>query len=289
MAFAPQVDGSGNPVGTTDTFPAGTTQVYCVFEYEGFSSIAEYRAVFYRDGEDDVSGSLEHDGTDSGQTWVRRFNDAGLVAGEYTIEIYVQDTLLHTAKFTVEGAKVAFEDDFSDSEDGWDTKDTEVSKVWYEGEKLHLLLKQGGWTTFSVYEGKTSIYDDFALEADAAVVELPEAGAEYGIVARRKGKDYYQFLLRANGYYKIRKHTEDGWTTLVDWAKSSAVKSGVNAVNRMRVECVGSTLRFYANETFLGEVEDSSFTGGQIGLMAGSFQDGEGVHVVFDNVVVYDY
>jgi hypothetical protein len=120
-------------------------------------------------------------------------------------------------------------------------------------------------------------------------VELPEAGAEYGIVARRNGKDYYQFLLRANGYYKIRKHTEDGWTTLVDWAKSSAVKSGVNAVNRMRIECVGSTLRFYANETFLGEVEDSSFTGGQIGLMAGSFQDGEGVHVVFDNAVVYDY
>ena len=64
---------------------------------------------------------------------------------------------------------------------------------------------------------------------------------------------------------------------------------GTNAVNRMRIECLGSTLRFYVNETFLGEVEDSSFTGGQIGLMAGSFKDGEGVHVVFDNVVVYDY
>jgi hypothetical protein len=37
----------------------------------------------------------------------------------------------------------------------------------------------------------------------------------------------------------------------------------------------------------LGRVEDLSYITGQIGLAAGAYEGGGGVHVAFDNLVVY--
>jgi hypothetical protein len=74
----------------------------------------------------------------------------------------------------------------------------------------------------------------------------------------------------------------------MDWQQSSAIKQGADVVNQVGVECQGSSLRFYANGTLLVEIEDESFTNGQIGVVAASFKDGGGVHVVFDDVVVYE-
>ena len=289
MTFAPQVDDSGNPVGTTNTFPPGTNQVYCVFEYEGFAGIAEYRAVFSLDGEDDVSGTLEHDGSDSGQAWVRRYDDDGLAPGEYTIEIYVRDTLLSRSTFVVGGASPSVEESFDDANSGWTTQDRDISKIWYESGELHILVKEGGWAPYSAFGGQPRyVFSDYSMEVDAHVVVLPDKGAEYGIVARRDDNDYYQFVVTASGYYGVWKSVGGEWTTLVDWFKSDVIKQGANVVNRLGVDCRGSVMRFYANGTLLVEVEDDSFPNGQVGLVAGSFKDGGGVHIAFDNVVVYE-
>ena len=44
---------------------------------------------------------------------------------------------------------------------------------------------------------------------------------------------------------------------------------------------------YFLNSIYLDYVEDASFTSGQIGLMAGSYDGGGGVHAVFDDLVVY--
>ena len=287
LVFSWAVDDEDWPVAIADVFPPGITQVYGVFEYEGFANVAEYEVIFYRDDQEDVSASFDLTGDDSGHTWVRRYNDDGLTSGEYSLEIYVQGLLLTRAWFTVAGDEVAIVDGFDDPESGWTVKDTDISKVWYESGQLNALLKEGGWTTFSTYDPDSGgTYSDVSVTVDAALIEAPEQGGNYGIILRRNVQDYYQFLVRDNGFYKIRKHGEDGWITMVDWTAADVLNQGVGSVNRLQAVCVGSSLLVYINGTYVDHVDDTDYTSGQVGLMAGSFKDGAGVHVVFDNVVV---
>jgi hypothetical protein len=63
----------------------------------------------------------------------------------------------------------------------------------------------------------------------------------------------------------------------------SNIKTGL-AVNHLRADCVGNTLTFYVNGFQLASVQDSTLTAGDIGLLAGTF-DQPAVDVIFDNLV----
>jgi hypothetical protein len=108
-----------------------------------------------------------------------------------------------------------------------------------------------------------------------------------GIVARRDDASYYQFLISYNGYYKIRRHDDDGWEVLVDWVESDTINQGLNSVNRLGMFCLGTELYFYVNGVYLDQATDAALSTGQIGLSAGSYEEGGGVHAVFDNIIVY--
>jgi hypothetical protein len=291
LIFASSMDENDDPVGISIVFPPGQTEVFAVFEYEGFEGITEYEATFTRDGVEDTTKTFELPGEDSGQRWIRRYDDDGLEPGEYTCEISVDGRPLARSEFIIAGGEEVLADSFDDATSGWSTKDTDISKIWYENQELNVLIKEGGWTTYSVYDPVgDDTFGDLYLRVDAWLVEVPDQGGEYGVVVRRNDKDYYQFLISQNGFYKIRKHSGDdeGWTTLVDWVKTDVVNQGVDAVNHFGVLCVGSDLVFFLNSIFLDHVEDTSFTSGQIGLLAGSYKDGGGVHAVFDHLVVYE-
>lgn len=290
LVFAAQVDENGNPIGIRDTFPVGTTEVYGVFEYEGFGGLEEYEVVFYRywDGYE-TEGVLALPGDVSGQTWFRRVNDEGLWPGEYVIEIYAGDELLTIGYFDVEGT-VLLQDDFSQDESGFRTWASDTSEVAYEDGTLRVHVIKDNWTAYSTYGSvEDNSFDSFAIEVDAWLTDVPEQGGEVGLVLRRSDKNYYQLVLRDDGSYKVRLHTDDGWTTLVDWIESVAINSGVEAINRIRAECVGSTMRFYVNGIYLTEVTDDTLDSGQVGLVAGTYSDGLDVYAVFDDVIVYRF
>jgi hypothetical protein len=286
LVFASALDDEDNPLGETSVYPPGVTEVYGVFEYSGFGGVDEFEAVFTLDGQEDVSGTLELTDGDSGQTWVRRYNTDGLVSGQYTCEIYVEGQLLAQGSFTVLGGQVALEDDFTTQ--NWSLKDSDVSGIWYEGDQLHVRIKQGGWTAYSTYQSDAgNTFSNVYVGVDAWLQEVPEQGGEYGVVTRRDNKDYYQFLISDSGHFKIRKHDDDGWTTLVSWTESDVVKQGTNAVNRLQVVSNGTDQLFFVNGIYLGGVADDAFTSGQVGLMAGSYKEGPNVHAVFDDLVLY--
>ena len=288
LVFAPAIDGDDNPVGSQIIYLPGTTEVFCWFEYEGFAGVTEYTALFYRDSADDVSGTLELEGQDSGQTWLRRYNEEGLLPGEYVLEISVQGSVIFDAEFVVLAGEIAWEDDFSSDAGGWTVGDTDTYRSWYENEELNILVKEDLWLFYATFNpGTENAFGDVAIEVDATIVDYPEAGGEIGIVTRRDGQDYYRFVISQHGFYQLQKHEEAGWTALTEWIESSAINQGAGAVNRLRVDCEGQSLRFYANGTFLDWVTDEAFASGEIGLSVGSYEDGGGVHAVFDNLVLY--
>jgi len=175
-------------------------------------------------------------------------------------------------------------EDFGDPSGGWETEASQECDLEYlEGEyriAVHV-------PDLSVWGGPPDTYEfaDFSFEADARYVSGPDDG-DFGLVARSRGdSDFYLFAVNSRlSAYSVQTCQDGSWAELAEWTDSEAVHPGMQT-NHLRVECLGSGMRFYVNGQLLAEVVDSTFTSGSIGLLAETFEEG-GLEVRFDNVRV---
>jgi len=58
------------------------------------------------------------------------------------------------------------------------------------------------------------------------------------------------------------------------------------ATNHLRADCIGNTLTLYVNGSQGASATDSSVSGGDVGLVARTFEV-DGTDIMFDNFVVY--
>ena len=65
---------------------------------------------------------------------------------------------------------------------------------------------------------------------------------------------------------------------------SEVIRQG-GVVNHITATCKGDILRLEVNGSVLSEIQDESFSSGQIGLIAGAY-DIPGVEVLFDELAV---
>jgi len=181
--------------------------------------------------------------------------------------------------------KVLFQDDFSNSNSGWETGD-------YSGSTLSYL--NGTYDIYSNDEGSilwgvaNQNFTDLVLDVDATQVSAPDNDNNaYGVYCRRTGGDYsnaYGFFISGDGYYSIIKITNGDFTPLVDWTSSDAINQG-DASNHLTASCIGDHLTFTVNGTQVADTHDSTYTSGDIALAAGSMES-TGTEVQFDNLVV---
>lgn len=177
--------------------------------------------------------------------------------------------------------EVAFEDDF------------EHDRAWAEfaGEEFHAGYTSDGYHIFvdiitgnsPVFSIRQQEYGDVVVESDVTGFTGPENGY-YGVLCRFiDSSNYYRFTFSADGSYSIGAKKGEGFVLLASGADPELVND--ESPNRVRAECLGSTLSMYVNGVKLLETQDESFKTGFIGLVAGT-PDKEGLDVVFDNLVV---
>ncbi|MCJ7621248.1 MAG: hypothetical protein MUP64_13645, partial [Anaerolineae bacterium] len=131
-------------------------------------------------------------------------------------------------------------------------------------------------------------FGDGTIEVDATQVIGPANDNNgYGIICRvQSNGDGYYFRVSGDGLYGIHKLIDGEFEPLVDWTKSDVINQG-NASNRISAVCNGSALELAVNGELLAQVSDSTFTEGDVGLVAGSFEENEATEIRFDNLVVY--
>jgi hypothetical protein len=178
---------------------------------------------------------------------------------------------------------VLFEDDFSRESSGWDVSSESFgSASYFDGE--YRLLVHEAW-----YDVWANPYKDFG-DVDITVEARKEAGPDdnnFGIICRSvSDSEFYMGLIASDGYYIIQKLTVDGYEGLSgeSFDYSDAIIQG-DATNTIRLTCIADTITLYANGTQLTSVQDSAYTRGDVGLLAGSF-DTAGVDIRFDNFMV---
>lgn len=115
---------------------------------------------------------------------------------------------------------------------------------------------------------ENSFFTNFAVQVD---LNIHSGGDGGGIAFRGDGQygDGYYFRIDQMGYYLLYKYT----------TKSATIMSGqtysykVDQTNQLTIIVMGTTFYFYLNQQFLDSATDRTFGEGQVGLMAGNYQD----------------
>ena len=180
------------------------------------------------------------------------------------------------------GEQLPWADDFSDPSSGWQAESDSSAEVGYHEGVMRVFVKMPNRLAWAS-AGRE--FSNFHLAVDATQVAGPDDN-EYGVLVRMQdAARFYRFSISGDGYYVVNEYDGEEWTALGnDWTSSDAIRLGA-ATNHLEVICQGKTMAFLVNGVQLTQVEDSSYSRGDLGLYAGSFFE-PGVEVHFDNLIV---
>ncbi len=175
-----------------------------------------------------------------------------------------------------------FEDDFSNPLSGWSVATTADGTMGYDGGVYRFVVNTPTFNFWSVPQKK---FTDVRIEVDTAKLGGPDSNRA-GIICRANGDKFYFFVISSDGYFGVGR--ADGNQSILlgqaQMASSTNIHTGL-AINHLRADCFGNTLAFYVNGFPLAQVQDSTLTSGDVGLIAGTF-DVPGVDVIFDKFIV---
>lgn len=178
---------------------------------------------------------------------------------------------------------VVFQDDFSDTESGWDEWMDESCLGEYADGAYRIKVDE---TEYDCWVTLGRDLGDVTVEVKATKAGGPDVN-EFGIQCRyQDGENFYFFVVSSDGYYAIGKAVDDEWTDIGadQMQPSDAIRQG-DATNTILAECQGDQLTLTVNGEQVASVTDSTFSSGDVGLIAGTFDQG-GTDILFDDFVV---
>ena len=195
-------------------------------------------------------------------------------------------TACHSAWITnlaVASGQVLYKDDFSDPTSGWPRLAGSNGMTDYVDGSYRILVLVPG---YNLWAQPGQYFGEVQVEADATVLNGPAIN-RVGLVCRYQDQqDYSFFIISSDGYYAIGK-TVKGVTSLLgqdSMAHTSVILPGAGP-NHLRFDCTSTTLAGYVNGQALALINDADSSGGDVGLIAGTFLT-PGVDVSFDDFMV---
>lgn len=180
-------------------------------------------------------------------------------------------------------SRILLTDDFSDPGGGWSQVDSDNALAAYDGGALRILIRGAHWQEWSL---APETYGDVLLEVNATKVGGPDNN-EFGLICRyQDAANFYGLFINSEGYYGIMRIQDDVQKRVgaegSQW--SDAIVQGAGT-NRIQADCVGDALTLYVNGTELISARDSTFSTGNVGVIAGSYSE-SGVDIRFDDFVL---
>jgi hypothetical protein len=99
----------------------------------------------------------------------------------------------------------------------------------------------------------------------------------------------YSFFVSADGIYALILYTGSSDAQMLrNTTLSDAIKQGLNQTNLIAVSAIGNTITLYINHQQLVSVNDSTYSHGQIGLVAAPYGGSDNpTEVAFSNAKVW--
>jgi hypothetical protein len=141
-------------------------------------------------------------------------------------------------------------------------------------------------TSFFQYCTESNDFSNFAFEVKMQIIN----GDGGGIVFRfdNNKNNYYVFFVNDDGSYNLAVCTGGSCHQLFNTGSSSAIHQSLGQINVVAVVAQGSTITLYVNHQQITSVTDSTYSHGQIGLVASPFSNnGHATEVVYSNAKVW--
>lgn len=165
--------------------------------------------------------------------------------------------------FSCEGSKVLFEDEFQDELNGWPLSDSTT----IQNSTIRLAAKPGV-PNLALIPGFTFTDADVCVEVRLAKAETPNATASL-VFWGQDPNNYFTFQINPAGEYGAWRLNSNKWLTVVQEAKSPAIKP--DEFTKLRVVLKGNMAEFYVNGQKVKQLRAQAPTGGWlIGLYSQS-------------------
>lgn len=178
---------------------------------------------------------------------------------------------------------ILFQDDFSKTSSGWDQySDIEGSTDYADG--VYRIYVNAAQVDYWANPGLN--FADAVVSVNATKVAGPEDN-DFGVICRYVDQNnFYFFLAASDGFYAIGRMFEGSQELLGEEQLlfTEAINQGSTS-NQIEAACVGSQLTMTINGTQVATVEDTTFTSGDVGLIAGTY-DTVGTDIHFDDFKV---
>ncbi len=180
------------------------------------------------------------------------------------------------------GGAVLYQEDFSDPNSGWDVFSTDEYSVGYGNGTYQIELQIDSYYVWSVAGAS---FADVVVTVEAEPY-APTGVGDFGIVCRYVDDDnFYSLEVSEDGYFSIWKRMDGEFVSLVDWEYTDSLVADGSWVT-LQAACLGDMLALAADGILLAETQDGSFSQGDIGLIAGTWEN-VGLGVAFDNLVAH--
>ncbi len=127
-------------------------------------------------------------------------------------------------------------------------------------------------------------FSDFAYEVHVTLL----SGDCGGVTFRGQGDAFYYFIVCQDGQYRLVKYVNDQTTPTILKNKSSQyINISLNQDNFIAVWASGATINLYVNEHLIDTIQDTSYSSGQIGVLAKSWNLNTLTEAVFSNARVW--
>lgn len=304
--------GTHQPIDKTNSFSASDPAVYCFVDIDTPRDVrVEIRwytpngDLYYTHNVGKLGGPSSPQGA-SGWYITRAINLQGTAAasmpGKWTVEVVLHPGRDETKSFSIagmppekpeesidvpprvppSGGDLLFSDDFSDAKSGWGIHIDGDGGYGYVNGAYYLDANGPGKFCSSLASRHLS---NFVIDVDTTQETAP-VDSSWGLICRyQDAENFYLFEISNDGYYAISALVDNAWTSLVDWTQSSAINCGQKATNHLTVTCQGNRLSLAINEQLVADIEDNTFTSGDLGFALTTYDQG-GARILFDNVVV---
>jgi hypothetical protein len=130
--------------------------------------------------------------------------------------------------------------------------------------------------------GSSGLFDNVDISVTIKFLEGKHDWIYGGIFTRYGTEGGYAFLISAQssfklGYYSKDKEDKLAWTDLMAWTSHTALRSGLEETNRLRVICDGQRLKMYLNGVLATSIRDTRF---EVGRLYVSFSSGKESNIV---------
>ena len=125
-------------------------------------------------------------------------------------------------------------------------------------------------------------FSNGAIKVDLSLLQ----GSDAGIILRANGDQFYDFEITDKGEFYFRRHDANAGATYVQLVPRT-FSSAIAPNNTLFIIARGGNFQLFINGTFVKEVQDATYSSGQIGLVAGTLAPAKSADASFSNLTIY--